>query len=562
MYSSYSSKVAPWIERLILRYNSPEEGRSKVLKAHVIGTGQMTQSQAQTHGSDSPVGLLFLSDDVVRIPATLTADAWERLQIEEERESLTSLLNTTVRFCDYQLQFHMAAEETKCNFFLSVGKLEMASVGPNKVKTPCCTTLPSVRLKIYQMWSAVQEQDVPASQASQNRLELTELLTEWQLDCMQTAVEDVTGKLVDLHGRSSECASCHDCVGTRWDADRVRYKGERSFTVPPGCLLIPEAGAALQIHVSNKVPDNELPGTSNAALRDPSQESEATQASVDPVFWRIGELPVLQIEPDASHGSTLSTEEELQQEDVIVESADSSVRPSHDTWDVFPQLRPTSSSSDASPLEPTPPNIRPDLAGFDSPQVAADGSKRFVKVSESGKEETSFLTPYQKGSPSDPASAVPSTSAKASGLPNRPPATEELCANAAQDHPPSDAESPGVNVGAQESKCRKAKRKREEVAVPPEEEDVQLSSSPPSWLCSTLVSSMSSQDHQRRASALSWASAKSSCVHSDGTPFYYSYSVTGQNLVDLSHFKVSGSCLQWAIRYLLVPKQTDNRLHT
>lgn len=557
MHPSSCSKVSPWIERLILRYNSPEEGSSGILKAHVIGTGQMSQSQAQ--GSDSPVGLLFLSDDVLRIPAILTAAAWEHLQNQEERESLTSLLNTTVRFRDYRLQFHMAAEQTKCKFFLSVGKLEMASAGPVKDNTPCCTTLPSVRLKICQTWRAMQEQDVPESEASQSRLELTELLGEWQLDCLQNAVEDVKGRILEMYSGNSGCASPLDSVGTRWDADRVRYKGESSFTVPTGCLLIPEEAGALQPRVNNQVPDNELPGASDVAFRDPSQQSEATQASVDAASWRIGELPVLQTEPNASQGSSISTEEEIQQEEMIVELADSSVRPLSNPWDIFPPLHATSSSSEASPLET--PDFRPDFAGFDcSTQVAANSLKQFEKVSESGKEESSFLTPYQKvqRSPSDLVPAVPSTSAKASGSPSGPPE------NAAEERPPSDPESQSLNVGTDERKCRRAKRKRKEDPVSPElkEEDVVLRSSPLSWLCSTLADSTSSQDHHLRASGLRWASAKTSCVHSDGTPFYYSYSVTGQNLVDLSHFKVSGSCLQWAIPYLLVPKQNDNRLHT
>lgn len=561
MRKSKWNKVSPWIERLILRYNSPEEGSSRVLKAHVIGVGNMSQSQAQS--CDSQVGLIFLSDDVLRIPAILTAAAWEYLQNQEERETLTSLLNTTVRFWDYRLQFHMAAEQTKCKFFLCVGHMEMASAGPVKEKTPCCTTLPSVRLKICQTWRAMQEQDVPESETSQNTLELTELLGEWQLDCIRTAVEDVKGRIVEMHARRSGCASPADRLGTRWDADRVRYKGESSFIVPTGCLLIPEEAAALQPRVNNQVPENELPGTSDAALGDPSQPPEATQASVDAASWRIGELPVLQTEPSASQGSTLSTEEDIKQEDTIVELADSSVRPLSNPWDIFPPLRATSSSSEASALETPPPDFGTDNTGFDcSTQVAGNGLKHFEKVSKSSKEESSFLTPYQKaqGSPSDPSPAVPSTSAKASRSPNEPPSTGELDENGAQERPPSDPESQSLNVGTDERECRKAKRKREEVPAPPEfgEEDTVLSS----WLCSTLASSRSSQDHYQRASGLRWASAKTSCVHSDGTPFYYSYSATGQNLVDLSHVKISGTCLQWATRYLLVPKQNDNRLHT
>lgn len=530
MRQSSCSKVSPWIERLILRYNSPEEGSSVILKAHVIGMGQLSHSQAQDQGLDNPAGLLFLSDDVLRIPAILTAAAWEHLQNQEERESLSSLLNTTVRFRDYRLQFHMAAEQTRCKFFLSVGNLEMASAGPARDNTPCCTTLASVRLKICQTWRAMQEQDVAASAASQGELELTELLNEWQLDCMQTAAEDMRRRLAEVHGRSSPLG----CAATRWDADRVRYKGESSFTVSPGCLLLPEEdddAAALLPRVNSPVPGNELPGTIQA---------EATQASVDAASWRIEELPVLHMEPNASQTSTPSTEEEeTKQEVTLVQLAHSSVTPLSNPWDIFPPPSAASSSSEASPLEATP----PDVAGFDcSTQVAAEGLK---------PSESSFLTPFQKvqRAPSDSVPAV------ASGSPAAPAelGTKEL--------PASDPESHSLNVGTDEGKGREAKRRREEDPPELEEEDLVFSWSPRSWICSALNGSRASQD-QLWASGLRWASARTSCVHGDGTAFSYSYSVSGQNLVDLGRFQVSGSCLQWAVGYLLVSQQKDNRTRT
>lgn len=537
MHLSTSSKVSPWIERLILSYNSPEEGSSGILKAHVIGTGHLSQSQAQEQGSDNPAGLLFLSDDVLRIPAVLTAAAWEHLQNQEERESLTSLLNTTVRFRDYRLLFHMAAEQTRSKFFLSVGKLEMASAGPARDSTPCCTTLPSVRLKICQTWRAMQEPDVAGSAASQGGLELTELLGEWQLDCVQTAVEDVKGRL----------AQPQDCVATGWDADRVQYKGESSFTVPPGCLFIPEMDG-----VNNQAPDSELPRTSQAVSGDPSPPPEASRVSVDVASWKIDDLPALQVESDARQTSTSYTEEEIRQEETVVQLADSSVQPLSNPWDIFPPPRATSSSSEASSLDATPPNFRPDVAEFEcSTQVLAEGLK---------PSDASFLTPYQKvqRSSSDPIPAVPSTSAEVT---RSRAAAEKLCADEAQQHPASQPESHSLNVTPEEGKGREAKRRREEEPPQLEEEDLVPSSSPRSWICSTVDSSRASQD-QLWASGLRWASAKTSYVHSDGAAFSYSYSVSGQNLVDLSRFQVSGPCLQWAVRYLLLPQQNDNRLHT
>lgn len=560
MPHSTCSALTPWIESLILRHGSQEEGSSKLLKANVIGTGHMSPSQAQDF--DSPMGLLFLSDGVLQIPAVLTAAAWELLQDQEERENLTSMLHTKVHVRGYRLQFHMAAEQSKCRFFLSVKELTTISVGPHKDNTPCCMTLPSVMQKICQMWRTMQEQDVSECEDSQSALDLTELLGEWQLDCMQSALEDVKERIMEVQGRSSGCTSPLDSVGTRWDADRVRYKGDGPFIVPPKCLLIPEE-VALQPSVCNQASDSEVPGGSAPADRD------SAQASVEAASWRIGELPVLQTGPSTSQGSHLFTEEKIQRDVRIGELADNTLRPLSPTWDSFSLPRPTSSSSEVSALETVPTEFRPDLPGFDcSTQVPSDHLKQFENASDLGKEKSSFLTPYQKamGFPSSTVPAVSLPSGKTSGSPNQLPATQERRQHAAQEHPPLDQGNPNLDLGTEERKGRKAKRKRDEFPLPPvsNEENILLSLSPPSWLFDTLAGSTSTQEdnEHQRASGLRWASAKTPGVHSDGTPFSYSYSVSGQNLVDLSRFKVTGLSLQWAIRYLLVPKESENRLHT
>lgn len=239
------SRLTPWIESLILSYGSrEEEGSSRGrLKAHVIGVGQMTQSQAR--GSDGPTGLLFLSDGALQIPAVLTASGWEHLQEQEERECFSSLLNTTVFLQDYRLHFHMDPEQTRCWFFLSVGELATTAAGPVKENTPCCTSLASIRMKICRTWRSLLGQE--ESQRSQGGLDLSELLGEWQDDCLQTLLRNVREKLLVLRS-SRPSASAHSASlscsnATSWDLDRVRYRGEPSFSIPVKLLIMPEGEA-------------------------------------------------------------------------------------------------------------------------------------------------------------------------------------------------------------------------------------------------------------------------------------------------------------------------------
>uniref|UniRef100_A0A3B3U759 Uncharacterized LOC106939096 n=1 Tax=Poecilia latipinna TaxID=48699 RepID=A0A3B3U759_9TELE len=229
-------KLTPWIENLILSYGSGDESGSQ-LRAHVIGVGQMTQSQAR--GSDGPTGLLFLSDGELKIPAVLTASGWEQLQEKEDRECFSSLLNTTVCLQDYRLRFHMDPEQTKSRFFLSVGELATTAAGPVKDNTPCCTSSAAVRMKICRTWRSLLGQE--DSQRSQAGLDLSELLGEWQHDCLQTLLRDIRERLLALRNpRPSTSTHTPPPSCTRWDLDRVRYKGEPSFSVPAKLLLIPD----------------------------------------------------------------------------------------------------------------------------------------------------------------------------------------------------------------------------------------------------------------------------------------------------------------------------------
>ncbi|KAE8296018.1 hypothetical protein D5F01_LYC04768 [Larimichthys crocea] len=201
-------KLSPWIESLILSYGSDpqvEEGggsSSGGLKAHVIGVGPMSQSQAQ--GSEGPTALLFLSDAVLQIPAMLTASAWEHLQYHEERESLSSLLNTTV------IHPELPAAVSR---------------GPGEDQ----------KQKICRTWRLLLDQEMQESQRSQCGFDLSELLGEWQQDCLRTVLEDVRERLATAsRPQPSTSASSLTHPGaltaTGWDVDRVRYKREKCFS--------------------------------------------------------------------------------------------------------------------------------------------------------------------------------------------------------------------------------------------------------------------------------------------------------------------------------------------
>lgn len=581
MPRAFWGKLSPWIENLILCYGSQEGSSGGRLKAHVIGVGQMSQSQAQ--GSDGPTGLLFLSDGVLQIPAVLTASAWEHLQDQEDRESFTSLLNTTVCIQDYRLQFHMAQEQTKCRFFLLVGELATTAAGPVKDKTPCCTTLLSIRLKICKTWRVLLAEEVQDSQASQCGFDLSELLGEWQHDCLQDVVDDVKERLMTIYSRSvSPQPSTSTCIPlpthpdtsttTSWDVDRVTYKGEESFTVPVKCLLIPEEDALQLQSVPNvgSRTQNELSAASEDRkidLLQVDQPSESAQPSADET-----EPAVEETDHDAISYSPLSLQD--------------GIRPLSNPWDIFPPPCESSSSSDASPVaepihllhSPTNAASKPDHSGIiTSTQLPTHSSKESWHTSEMSEEGQSFLPPYQRPPHSSglPITVDPSTSTSVSTPEpftrpsNKLTTTENLCTDTPQQKlPPLDQDSQSlerVMEEAAEKKCSEAKKERSEppsgaltALVDEGKEASQIGGSPPSWLFETLTSSGSQEDsfHQDAQTATA-VSRRSPSVHSDGKPFSYSYRVSGQNLQDFSHFKVAGPWLNWAVKYLLVPKQND-----
>lgn len=280
MRPSTRSDPPSWIEALILSYGRKPSSSGR-LKARVVRVEQMSQSQAQ--GSDCPTGLLLLSDGCVTIPAVLTAAAWERLQDQDERDCLEGLVNSKITIQDYRLQFHMSQEQTRCRFFLSVGDLVMISVGPPGYPPPCCTTLAPIRQKMAQTWKEQLQEKVQDSQ-SQSGLDLSLLLGEWHQDCMLDILKDVEDRLMELPHRlarpqPSTSSSPHPgpAGATRWDTDRLRFKGGASLSVPLRCLLLPDHLQAVPKDGGSQPDRDLLP----PPVHHPQVEAEPTAAGTE-----------------------------------------------------------------------------------------------------------------------------------------------------------------------------------------------------------------------------------------------------------------------------------------
>ncbi|MEQ2191930.1 hypothetical protein XENOCAPTIV_004561, partial [Xenoophorus captivus] len=526
------SRPTPWIESLILSYGSQEAGSSTGarLKADVIGVGQMTQSQSR--GSDGPTGLLFLSDGLLQIPAVLTASAWEHIQEHEDRECFSSLLNTTVCLQDYRLQFHMDPEQTKCRFFLSVGELATTAAGPVKDTTPCCTSLASVRMKICRTWRSLLGQE--DSQWSQAGLDLSELLGEWQHDCLQTLLRDVRERLMAVRSSqpstSAHSPSLSRSTATSWDLDRVRYRGEPSFSVPVKFLLVPEEDAQ-QLEADG--------GRSQTGAQASSAEDAEWQIA-DPTGGEMVQAACggIACDPDDAGGAG----EQVVQDsgarspfllEDIAPFPDLTIRLASNPWDMFPPPCVTSSTSDSSPEStPTLPRPQPDsVAVVTSTQLPTH----------------SFIPPYQN----QPASSLPPTSSTSSTTVSPP---KPLASDGTN--------TPSVLQNQQEDPVkedyRKPKRKRCEVTPEAAGEEEEVIGSPPSWLFESQVGASSNEEGSPKQAGAGTVPRKTPSVHSDGRSFSYYYRVSGQNLQDFSRFRVAASLLHWAVRYLLTPEPPEN----
>ncbi|KAK5928659.1 hypothetical protein CgunFtcFv8_013708 [Champsocephalus gunnari] len=543
------SRLPPWIESLVLSYGREERSSGGRLKAHVIGVGEMSQSQAQ--GSEGPTGLLFLSDGELQIPAILSASAWEHVQEQDDRECFTSLVNTTVCIHDYQLQFHMAPELTKCSFFLLVGELATTAAGQVKDTPPVSTSQPSIRLKICQTWRALlahqETQDSQGLRAASSR----------------------SKSLQPSNSTYNPLLTPPDTfTATRWSVDRVRFKGVKAFVVPTKCLLLPEQDAE-QLHSQLPVGSRTTGGVCAA--------SEDRRRDLPPVFtalqtmqpsgdddakWAIAEPEA--VERDANGNSPYPAEHSMLHEDGITVFTDSH-RPLANPWDMFPPPCDTSSSSDVSteatpnhsPQHPTATEPKSDdgvtLSSMHQPLHSSKDT------SELNKEEPSFLPPYQK----DPHS----TSLHATATPSTPPlprllsATDTQHAHPAQQHLPSlDKESQILLKSIKGTNERKRREPIAEAPSPLVEQETPISGSPPSWLFDAQTGCGAEEGGRHQpAPPVGSGSRKpeSATVHSDGRRFSYSYRVSAQNQQALRGLSVAEAHLHWAVNYLVVSKQKD-----
>ncbi|XP_037539037.1 adrenocortical dysplasia protein homolog [Nematolebias whitei] len=491
MAPSALSKLSPWIESLILNYSGPEEEESGSvrLKAHVVQVGQMTQSQVLTRGSDGPCGILFLSDGVVQIPAVLSESAWTHLQEQEDRESFSSLLNTTVYVQDYRIRFHMHPEKSKCRFYLSVGKLFTSAAGRVQVQPPYVTSLPSVRTKICRTWSSLLGQE--DSQRSQCGLDLSDLLGEWQQDCLQAVLLDIQNRLMNPPELSTSPHGSSRTRFTSWDEDRVRYKTETPFSVPVKFLLIPEGSQT-----------RTQEGAESAEVPDP--------ASVEP-------------------GHDLEESSPVPQEDL-------SARPVSRPWDMFPPPCVTSSTDESSP-EPTP--DCPGASSGPGPGAASDPDSVSTHSFLPANQNLLTRSPQVSSSP-------PSTQS-----PAEPPASDRTLRPTAQQTRPSLNQDHQVQEDP--APYRKPKRKLCDVTPEQVKEGAGLSLRPPSWILETQTFRTKEGSSPKQA-----VPRRTPSVHEDGTAFSYTYTLSGQNLLDSSRFRVPELVLRWALRYLRTPEPTES----
>uniref|UniRef100_A0A8C8FL36 Shelterin complex subunit TPP1/Est3 domain-containing protein n=1 Tax=Oncorhynchus tshawytscha TaxID=74940 RepID=A0A8C8FL36_ONCTS len=605
------TKLEPWIEQVILSYGTEpeEEKKNTLMKAHVVGVGRMSESQArQTEGLTT---LLFLSDGVVHIPAILTQDAWETLQEQEDRECFSSLINCTVCVFSYTLKFNMDSEQTKSQFYLSVGELTTTSAGAAKDNTPCCTSLNSVRQRICTTWRSLLAQDSVHTQNTQSGTELytlcttlvicilivchtcvydcvsclpefslSELLGEWQHDWRQSLLKDVMELLRTPTNLPSPQASTSNALthtGTRWAIERFRYKREDTFNVPVSHLHIPD-NLSQKLHTPS---DN---SETQSGLVPPSEDRPTDPPETDqPILAadsRQTDKPVPLERRHPAHEQTLSrdlcllTEESMDGEVVSGMTGGAVASP----WDMFApaaELLRTSSASDESiTSEPLP--LQKSQSLLDStPQpvtlatfpLATSTQVPSLTPGATQRSGERSLPPYQKPGPSH--SLLPS-----SGSSSTVSLSTKNQHSGMKLHHGSSTTAHQLTITEQQDQveeeedvvkrwCSKAKRKSsvqtpEDNDITLEEEDMQKKRSPPSWMFETQnIPRIGEGSSCNQNAVAAIAPQRPSNVHSDGTLFSYSYQLCGRISKDLSHLKIPDGMLHWAVRYLVPSMQTE-----
>ncbi|XP_070985587.1 uncharacterized protein [Oncorhynchus clarkii lewisi] len=572
-------KLEPWIEQVILSYGTePEEEKNNTLKAHVVGVGQMSESQAQeTKGLTT---LLFLSDGVVHIPAILTQDSWQTLQEQEDREYLSSLMNCTVCVFLYTLKFNMDSEQTKSQFYLSVGELTTTSAGDAKDNTPCCTSLNSVRQRICTTWRSLLAQDSVHTQNIQSEFSLSELLGEWQHDRRQSLLKDVMELLRTPTNLPSPQASTSNALthtGTRWAIERFRYKREDTFNVPVSHLHIPD-NLSQKLHAPSE--DSETQSGLVPPSEDRPTDPPETDQPIVAADSRQTDRPVPLERRHPAHEPTLSrdlcllTEESMECEVVSGMTGGAVASP----WDMFApaaELLRTSSASDESiTSEPLP--LQKSQSLLDStPQpvtlatfpLATSTQLPSLTPGATQRSGERSLPPYQKPGPSH--SLLPSSGSSSSVSLS----TKNQHSGMKLHHGSSNT-AHQLTITEQQDQveeeedvvkrwCSKAKRKSsvqtpEDNDITLEEEDMQKKRSPPSWMFDTQdIPRIGEGSSCNQNTVAAIAPQRPSNVHSDGTLFSYSYQLCGRISKDLSHLKIPDGMLHWAVRYLVPSMQTE-----
>ncbi|KAJ8417925.1 hypothetical protein AAFF_G00227680 [Aldrovandia affinis] len=508
MGKKWRFKIEPWIEAVVQNYSQQES--AKPVNGYVLQVCDLSTSDQQ---EENAVALLSISDGMVQIPTVLSRQAWEVMQKNEERVSVSGLKNSTVVLHQYSLGFQKEAEMSKSKFFIAVNRLAAQAWGAKIEKVPCCTTLPTVRQKICETWRSLEEENPSTTMDTQSGFCLTELLVEWGENCLNDLLEELKGLLAQGPSSSSPQPSTSHAeplptaFPTGWHADRVRYRGQETFTVAVSHLYIP----AEQMEKMQAQLDNPVTGAAN-----PVEHEEE----------RLGSLP-----DSGQDGNSLVCSGE--------EAAVVPVNP----WDIFAPAvgNISTSSSEVSPSGSFVSALLPldqalcDPMATSTPAFGATlerpcSRELFTSSDQSGegvaatRSDNQTLPPYQRPHPylttgSSPIlagsaqSSLGSFVSSANILQHRP--SLLLCTpDPCQDKPTAHQQPSSLR------RARSELTKTKEVVV-----------AGSSKKCTNVHSAVR--------------------THPDGTPFSYQYQPTPSVAKALSLFEVPDDHVRWAMRYLV-----------
>ncbi|XP_048885934.1 uncharacterized protein LOC125751314 isoform X2 [Brienomyrus brachyistius] len=530
--------IEPWIEDLIQSYSIKE--RQSRIKAHILGLGNLPDPQEKL--TQDAVALLFLSDGLVQIPGILTRTAWEKLEELEERESLQSITNSTVFLCKYNLEFQLEPEDSKCQFFLIINEMATMAPGPVKCHFPSCTTLPSVRQKIYETWRSLQNDGSDLTAGTQSAFCLSELVHEWQDHRTASLLKDLSACLLKpsrYHPPSPQpSTSRQSCppaplsryLATGWDIDRVRYKGDPPFTVPVSHLIIP-AEERLQLPRESA----EVSREEDAVLQDAEDVNNSLIQDSEPANpWDM-------FDSAGADTSSLLADQESPSGSITLDGICAAAMSTQASTSHSLELFVPAACDEAAPESESrgnPPAPNPPLS---------------LNSEVSARSEDWSLPPYQR----------PSTSF-----------TTPPCSDGPQSS--SFLSTKNTREGEKEHIKRKLgrARKRTPSLLPisekgPSEEDKEEPQSgstgltkirsPPSWLFDTQESqggpglgrnACGQSTSTTEVGPFSEPQRKPLTVHPDGTPFSYIYKPSARALEALRLYRVPDELLQWSVWYL------------